>query len=141
MNFRTSVLSSRFRFFLSLPMLLQMAVMLAMASEGRPAMTLLFPDAALHVIAYIILGVLAWIAWLGIAPETPPRRLYLYSAVTAILFGALDESTQLFSPARTAQLDDWIADIAGTLISLILIAAGRRIIHHWTGRTARRISS
>lgn len=115
------------RWFLPQPMTAQMIAMLIMASRGRPAMVHSFPDAGLHIAAYALLAVLSRIAWQGFAPAASHRFLARAAVCTAILYGAVDEGIQSLSPARAGQIEDFIADIAGAIIGLLLIQAFERI--------------
>lgn len=74
-------------------------------------------DKAAHFFAYFGLAVL--LAWL--LTGTWGARLLVYAAVFAIIagYGALDEGLQLFVPGRTADLRDWLADLAGGTCGLI----------------------
>lgn len=77
-------------------------------------------DKGLHFFAYLVLTYLVWYAirgqkkvnWRGIGPWCILAGLAVY--------GVLDEWTQSFVAGRTCDARDFVADMAGTLVGLIL---------------------
>ena len=112
---------NQLRRLLPLPMLCQMSAMLFMASNGRPNIAHIAPDWILHIMAYSILGLLAWIAWLGILPAATKNIGITLSIATTTLFSLLDEGLQILTPTKTAQISDLAADFIDVIISLFLI--------------------
>lgn len=78
-------------------------------------------DKVQHIIAFVTLTALARLAY--------PRARALTLLLAFALFGALIELTQML-PAlgRTAALDDWIADVAATLVVLAVLDPARRLL-------------
>jgi len=110
-----------FRVMAPVPMISQMTAMLFMAANGRPSLEKFAPDWVLHIVAYTALALFSWLTWQGLIPDLPNRKSLLFATTTAILFSVLDEGVQIFSPFRTAQLSDLMADFAGVLFSLICV--------------------
>jgi len=77
------------------------------------------PDKVAHFGAWAVLGALLWFAF---APLGVARAGALAFAVAA-LYGASDELHQSFVPRRSADVADWLADVAGSAAALILITA------------------
>ena len=63
-------------------------------------------------IAFLLHGGLRLRAWLAV--------------LLAVLLGAGDEIHQAFLPGRFAGLDDWIADLFGALLGVLLVGVLRR---------------
>lgn len=79
-------------------------------------------DKGLHFLAYLILVYLLWFAlrgeqkvnWRGIGPWCMLAALAVY--------GVLDEWSQSFVAGRSCDIQDFVADMAGTLTGLILFS-------------------
>ncbi len=73
-------------------------------------------------------GVLTWLAWRA------AQRIWAASAtimqlgvgVFATLYAMSDELHQMLIRGRKARISDWLADVAGIVVTLILIAIWRR---------------
>lgn len=82
-----------------------------------------FHDKWLHLIAYFVLGMSAYKAFIG--------RRSLHFAICAI-FGLFDECHQYFVPGRHFDLMDWIADIVGVALALVFIATFQKpLARYW----------
>jgi len=66
---------------------------------------------SLHLIEYIILGILLFVAFLK----------YKYAIITGYFYAITDEIHQSFMPHREARLTDSFIDLLGILIGLFLI--------------------
>jgi len=103
-------------------------------------------DKVLHYLAYLILTLLFWLARFG-SQRPSLRKARLYKIIILFsLYGALDEITQSFV-GRCCDIEDWVADICGSLTALLLLYVLRRCLHwlivygailflicHWPGR-------
>lgn len=86
-------------------------------------------DYGAHAGAFGLLALLAWRAFSPAAPEhenaTSARsrgRWTLWSAgLWALIYALLDEAHQRFVPGRWSSWRDWLADLAGILIAMILL--------------------
>lgn len=78
-------------------------------------------DKVQHIIAFVVLTGLARLAY--------PRARALTLLLAFALFGALIELTQML-PAlgRTAALDDWLADVAATIVVLAVLDPARHVL-------------
>ncbi len=89
-------------------------------------------DKLLHFAAYALMAVLICRA---LAASSAPRRTALRLALTAVLlsslYGASDEFHQALVAGRSAEVLDWIADVAGSLAGA-MAWAGHRL---WQSRT------
>jgi VanZ family protein len=74
-----------------------------------------FNDKFLHFGAYAGLAFL--LAW-SLAGFRPTIRVILSVILIVAVYGMLDELTQLLIPARSGELGDWGADIAGCMVGL-----------------------
>ena len=79
-------------------------------------------DKLKHISAYFGLAVL-----LGLTLHYQNKFLYmkkfflLFTIIIIAVYGALDEIHQMLVPNRTCDIFDWIADLGGGLIGIILI--------------------
>ena len=81
------------------------------------------PDKLLHMAAYGVLGLLAALAYGGRWQTTSTAAIPLFALLAA--WGAVDEVTQpLFG--RSADTNDWIYDLIGSLIGLAVGLAASR---------------
>ena len=71
-----------------------------------------------HVTEYGLLTLL-WIRALVRIP-TLSRHATLLAWSIAALYGATDEFHQMFVPGRSASLEDWLKDIAGAALAVLL---------------------
>lgn len=86
-------------------------------------------DKVQHIIAFVVLTGLARLAY--------PRVRALTLLLAFALFGALIELTQML-PAlgRTAALDDWLADVAATIVVLAVLDPARHLLARRRKRSA-----
>lgn len=103
------------------------AALLALGAQPDMATTLglgLLPDKVLHATAY---GAIAGLLYLGL-PQPPLLRSAWVVAIIALL-GAVDETLQAALPHRQADVMDWLADLAGAVVTCILFSMARRLHH------------
>lgn len=89
-----------------------------------------------HFVAYAILAALLYAA----GRMALRSRVALVAAVFMLIaaYATLDEWLQTFVPRRTADLYDWIADLAGASFALTLCVAGSRLpIAAWSRLLSR----
>jgi VanZ family protein len=94
-------------------------VILILTSWPSPpsVIDLTYTDEFAHLGVYAVLGWLAGRAMLP--PYSAPRLVAVLAAIA--LFGALDELHQLWIPNRFATVSDWVADLVGATIGLLVI--------------------
>ena len=97
-------------------MLTLVTVLLLIPKPGTLAPGVDVPDALLHGLAYAALALAAAVA----RPRPAPLGAFL------VAHGALTECLQAFVPGRTPNWGDWMADVAGTLLTLGVVHAARR---------------
>lgn len=69
-----------------------------------------------------LLAGLCYISFIHLSGEgTFTKNAFLWSAIVCIIYGATDEIHQYFVPNRSSEVQDWIADIAGILLMLLII--------------------
>lgn len=76
----------------------------------------LFPppwDKLAHLLAFSSIGILFALS----APALPAIAIPAFVAA----IGALDEFHQIFLPGRQAGFDDWLADLAGGMLALLIV--------------------
>jgi len=110
------------RLVLWLPATLFMGVIFYSSSlpDPAPALTRVVLDKVLHMSGYALLGILYSIALRG--EGLRPTKMTVVAIFLASLYGASDEWHQSFTPRRTADVHDWLADTAGGAAGAIAFA-------------------
>ncbi|MEF8793979.1 VanZ family protein [Thiohalorhabdus sp.] len=78
-----------------------------------------------HIAAYFVLGVLGAGAVARIRPDWPRPVVGSMALVVGALFGALDEFHQSFVPGRRMSMEDWLTDLLGLALAVIVARAAR----------------
>lgn len=87
-------------------------------------------DKVAHALVFGLLGTL-------IARTQPPQRWWL-GMVLASLYGLVDETRQSFTPGRSVEFADWVADTLGAVLAVGLYmrwTAWRRLLEWKLART------
>ncbi len=74
-----------------------------------------------HMAEYGVLAGLVWWAWPSSGGQRP-RRVSVYALMLSALYAISDEVHQFFVPGRTAMWFDVGFDVAGVVLSLLLIS-------------------
>lgn len=104
------------RLLLWLPPLVYMAAIYHLSSQSNPlpAVTALFWDKALHAVEYGGLAILLARACAG--EGISHRWAWAIAVIATSSYGASDEWHQLFTPGRSSDIHDWVADSIGGLM-------------------------
>jgi VanZ family protein len=94
-------------------------------SDPLPALTSVVWDKVLHVTEYAGFGLLLCRALRGEGLRW--WRSVALAVILAGVYAATDEWHQLFVPGRTADVADWLADVAGAASGTSLYLVGRSI--------------
>ena len=79
-------------------------------------------DKVNHFIAYFGLSVLLTLCFLFQTKyDFLYKKAFLISFLIVIFYGVIDEVHQLFIPGRMAEILDWLADVGGALIGILLV--------------------
>ncbi len=79
-------------------------------------------DKVIHMGVFGLLAMLCYISFINLKNQnTFKSSPLLWSAVLTIIYGASDEIHQYFVPNRSSEVLDWMADILGIIIMLLLI--------------------
>jgi VanZ family protein len=81
-------------------------------------------DKVQHLVAFAALGAIVCAAASTFA--TPSWRMYVGVIALIALYAAIDEWTQGLVERRMSDLLDWIADVVGAVLGVILFAAARK---------------
>lgn len=90
---------------------------------AQPGVDHLFPpplDKLVHITAYGAMAIFAGLA-------LPARPLPVVILLIAFIGGA-DEIHQIYLPGRDPGMDDWLADIVGTLLATPLLVKARLLL-------------
>ncbi len=109
-----------------------------MSSRGFAGMDVGFDASYFHPVEFVTLGLFLGRFWYPVIDEKGFTRFSVRVIVAGGAFGCADEIHQGFVSGRTADVVDLMFDIAGILISLLIIAAVRRLIG--VGLTGSRLS-
>jgi len=77
----------------------------------------LYLDKMMHALEFGIFSILFYRAMVVSFIRTPVAYLILMTSFVSIAYGAIDEYHQLFTPFRTPDIFDWLADTAGILVA------------------------
>lgn len=87
-----------------------------------------FWDKAMHFSAYAAGGVLLGAALRWSCPQWSWKKVVVVGSIALSLYGVSDEIHQMFTPFRSADVSDWIADTLGGLCGVKLFALGERLV-------------
>jgi VanZ family protein len=87
-------------------------------------------DKLAHLGAFFAYGLCVQFAYSGLSNTPLKKNIILYTILISALFGASDEIHQYFVPGRTADIIDFIADVTGASLSLLLITTNNKIINY-----------
>jgi VanZ family protein len=87
-----------------------------------------FWDKAEHLLAYSVLGILFLfpLAEARLALVTP--RTGAIAVVLATLYGAFDEIHQIFTPGRSPDVRDLLADFLGATVGVVVVLLVRLVV-------------
>lgn len=79
-------------------------------------------DKVIHMGVFGLLALLCYISFIKLNNNIILKRNpYLWTAVLTIIYGASDEFHQYFVPNRSSEFADWVADVIGIILALIVI--------------------
>ena len=116
------------RFLLWAPPVLYMAFIFYSSSQSdpMPALTQVVWDKLLHCAGYSLLALLFCRALRGEGFTTATTALV--AVLPTSLYGASDEWHQAFTPLRSSDVQDWLADTTGGLVGAATFAAAARLM-------------
>lgn len=72
-----------------------------------------------------VYGVLAGLCYISLvnihSRNILTNNTYLSAGILSIIYGATDEIHQYFVPNRSSEVQDWLADVVGIIIALLVI--------------------
>jgi VanZ family protein len=80
---------------------------------------IIYWDKAAHLLEFMVLGLLLAFGFFNFSPGKNFLSYYL-AVMTGSLVGLLDELHQLFVPGRQCDWRDWVADIFGVIVGLVI---------------------
>jgi hypothetical protein len=93
-------------------------------------------DKAVHIVVYFVLGVIGVAAVARLQPLWPRPLVGSAALVVGALFGAADEFHQSFVPGRQQSMEDWLTDLLGLAIAVIIARAARgTLARRWLARS------
>lgn len=96
-----------------------------------------FMDKAIHLIEFAILGFLLSFGCFSSLKYRLKVKAYL-TFFSGTLLGALDELHQYFIPSRSTEILDWMADVLGVLLGLLIFIS---LFRRAKGKILRSLSS
>lgn len=108
------------------PAIAGMAIIFILSAQPRLPVPLPFPgfDKLMHAAAYLGLALLAFRGAV-LLPLTKTPGPYAQSLCLAALYGLSDEFHQSFVPGRSADALDWLADVLGAVVALLIVVVLR----------------
>jgi len=86
-----------------------------------PKIGIVWEDKIAHVIAYFLFGLSLILFFLANIRKFDYRFIVIITMIFGTIYGCSDELHQYFIPGRDAEILDWIADMVGISLSLLLI--------------------
>jgi len=112
------------------PVVIWMAIIFFLSSipsSGEPFIDIPNIDKFFHCVVYFILGALLVRAFWNSASNPNYKYILVVSIVIAAIYGASDEFHQLFTPGRSCDFFDLLADIIGASIGAALYSYRERV--------------
>lgn len=123
---------SRFFFFATLTLVYSTILMvyLLLPSDSFPSHKIFAIDKLWHFLSYFFLMIFMALSFKQI--ENLPNYYKSRAIIFTFLHACTSEWFQNYSPGRAADLNDWIADIIGIVIALLLVNV---VIRFWEKRS------
>jgi len=93
--------------------------------ELTPAAPFEGADKAIHMVLYFVLGVLGVGAMARLRRDWPRPLVGSTALVVGALVGGLDEYHQSFVTGRHMSMEDWLTDLLGLALAVIVARAAR----------------
>lgn len=93
----------------------------SLPSENIPDSGIINQDIFLHLIEYSIYGLLISFAF--------TRKIYILPVVIGVIFAGSDELHQMMVPTRFASVWDWLVDVAGVVLGVVIFNKYIRRFH------------
>ncbi len=122
-NHNTNQLKNFFKYhFLVLAWALIIFIQSSFTAIDLPKVEWISADKVIHMGVFGLLAALCYISLIHLnANSTFTKNAYLWTAILCIIYGASDEFHQYFVPNRSSEVQDWLADVAGIFIMLLVI--------------------
>lgn len=103
------------------PLYLYAGIIFYISSIPKPLPQISVPyfDKFLHIIEYVVFGILAARAFKNSSRDVLRRNFKILAILTAVAYGASDEFHQLFVSARAGDVFDITADVVGGTIGAL----------------------
>ena len=104
-------------------------ILSSIPGDSYPEIDFKFADKIVHILIYAPLFIAAYISFshqdrLRLLSNHP----YFFAMLFSAIYGASDELHQLFTPKRSCDFYDWIADVTGALVGMLLVIVYNYII-------------
>ncbi|MEI6091395.1 MAG: VanZ family protein [bacterium] len=100
------------------------------ATFDLPVWNIIGFDKVAHLGAFFAYGLCVQFAYSGMSNIPLKKKIILYTILISALFGASDEIHQYFVPGRTCDIFDFIADVTGASLSLLLMSTNNKIVNY-----------
>lgn len=103
-----------------LPAVFYAGLIFVASSTPQPIPIIPIPhaDKGIHFLEFAILSLL--LCWALEPSGRPLKRSVFLAIIISSLYGASDEFHQTFTPTRTAEVTDWLADSLGAIVMGVL---------------------
>jgi VanZ family protein len=100
------------------------------ATFDLPVWKIIGFDKVAHICAYFAYGLCVQFAYYGLSGNPIKKKIIIGTLIISALFGASDEFHQYFVPGRTCDIFDFIADVTGASLSLLLMSTNNKIVNY-----------
>ncbi len=102
--------------------LLLIFIQSSFTAVALPKVEFISADKIVHMGVFGLLTFLCYISLIHIEkPNMFSASPLMWSLIICIVYGASDEFHQYFVPNRSSEVQDWLADILGTIIAVLII--------------------
>lgn len=112
-----------------LPFSLAISIFIASSTQHFATPNIYIPYSPDKLLHFLIFGLLATVILRTRILKQLRLRDLIISVVIVSIYGIFDEIRQSFTPGRSVEIGDWIADTVGAMTAVILYAKWKRYRH------------
>jgi len=112
------------RFLFSLPAVVIALIIFLLSNSPHPELPrigLEWEDKVAHILAYFVFGLSVLMFVLTNSNKSDFKFVAIITILIGSIYGLTDEFHQYFVPGRDVEFFDWVADVIGIVLSLLLI--------------------
>ena len=112
-----------------LPFSLAVSIFIASGSQDLATPNIYIPYSPDKLLHFLIFGLLATVILRTNRLKQLRLRDLIISIIIVSVYGIFDEIRQSFTPGRSVEIGDWVADTVGAIVAIILYAQWKGYRH------------